>query len=103
MIIQGNNINNLINLKTYKNEGLNIQIKSPNNVNPNNMQTPSINELSENKKRMSVIKSESITNSNMNTNPSTIHKSDSLTHNFQNFQIFSKDKSTKNVIIGYLI
>lgn len=103
MIVQGNNINHLKNLKNYKNEGLNIQIKSPNNINSNNLQNPSLNETSENKKKISVIKSESITNSNMNTNPSTIHKSDSLTHNFQNYQIFSKDKSTTNVKFRYLI
>lgn len=102
MIVQGNNINDLMNLKNFKNENLLIKIKSPNDEKPGKIISFNGNENIENKKfPISSNKSQSITNSNLNTNPSTVHISDSLTQNFQikndNFLSASKEKSVANV------
>ncbi len=94
MILQGNNINNLMNLKNFKNENLNLEIISPNTEKPGK-----IIPFNGNKNNLFIKNSESITNSNLNTNTSTIHKSDSLTQNFQvkNNILISKEKTLENV------
>lgn len=105
MIIQGNNIHNLKNLKNYKNDSLCIQIKSPNNLKADYLNTVNT-ESSNNIKRNALFdKSNSITNSNINTNPSTIHKSDILNNNFQikNVHLLSKANKKTNVKYLYLI
>ncbi len=104
LIVQGNNINNIRNLKNYQHDQLKIQLNSPINNKNDYCLTPHTNETRDNnKKRGKINKSESITNSNMNTNPSTICKADSLTNNIDNFQILSKDNSIPNVLFIFLI
>ena len=94
VIIQGNNIHNMKNLKNFKNENTNIIFKSP--INKKQDQILSDDELNEDiKKHLFYDKSNSITNSNTHTNPSTVYKSDSIKHNFQ--QGLAKDKPNKHV------
>lgn len=100
MIMQGNNINNLRNLKNsknFKNENLNINIKSPNNQEPGLINSYKNDDISHKKKNNPLVnKSESI--SNMNTNPSTVQKIDTLTNNLENEKNnFSQEGTSINV------
>lgn len=78
-IMIGSNYKNLKNLKILKDETQAVSVKSPNNL---KLEITNINNDSHDIKKKSIFtdKSNSITNSNMNTNPSTIYKSDSLQH-----------------------
>lgn len=82
------------NLKNFKNENSNIIQKNPND--PKQHKIASNKELlNDPKKNLFFDKSNSITNSNILTNPSTVYKSDSIKQNFQ--QNILKEKSPKYV------
>lgn len=95
LIIQGNNINNMRNLKNFKNENALVELKSPRNKMKKDFIASNNESHEEIKKNLFYDKSNSITNSNINTNPSSVYKSDSIKHNFQ--QGLIKDKSLKHV------
>jgi len=100
IIIQGNNVNNMKNLKNFKNDNENIIIKGTKDLKQD--KTITINEpIKDTKKQLFLDKSNSITNSNNRTNPSTIYKSDSIKQNFQ--QCLAQDKSNKNVKYFYIL
>jgi hypothetical protein len=98
--IQGNNVNNMKNLKNFKNVNEIIIIKGIKDLKQDKMITNN-EPIEDTKKQLFLDKSNSITNSNNRTNPSTVYKSDSIKHNFQ--QCLAQDKSNKNVKYFYIL
>lgn len=88
------------NLKNFKNDNANINLKSPKILNQQNLLHNNFESINELNKNIIFDKSNSITNSNINTNPSTVYKSDSIKHNFQ--QALAKDIPAKYVKCFYI-